>query len=192
MPAEWERFLDECIREIAGEPLVLDIGSGQPFQKELAKYRDLFRNCRYCTLDFDARYGADVVGDAHHLPFGDGFADAVICKAVLEYAPEPHRVVGEIYRVLRPGGKTFVYVPFLYPYHGNERFKDYYRFTRDGVGYMFRDFSSVRVAAVRGYLGTLNLFVPGTSKDCRMTGFLDRLVGGRTGVTSGYNIFAIK
>ena len=28
---KWERFFDECIREIAKEDIVLDIGSGQPF-----------------------------------------------------------------------------------------------------------------------------------------------------------------
>lgn len=32
---KWEKFLDECIREIAKENKILDIGSGSPFQKEM-------------------------------------------------------------------------------------------------------------------------------------------------------------
>lgn len=47
------------------------------------------------------------VGDAAALPFADHSFDAVVTTGVLEYVPEISRALGEIARVLRPGG-TFV------------------------------------------------------------------------------------
>jgi len=114
----WEKFFDECIREIAKEDIVLDIGSGYPFQKEMGKYKQLFKNSRYYSLDYTTQYKPDIVGDIHNLPLRDGQIDAVICKAVLEHVPEPQRAVKEMYRILRDGGKLFANIPFLYPYHG--------------------------------------------------------------------------
>lgn len=187
---KWKRFLDECIGEIAKEDLVLDIGSGQPFQKELNEYKELFTASSYYSLDYDSSYHPDIVGDIHNLPFKDSSVGAIICKAVLEHVPEPQRAVREMHRVLREGGKIFVYVPFLHGYHGAKGYKDYYRFTKDGVEYMFRDFVGVKVVEVRGYFGTLALFIPVLKSLAPITSLLDRFTG--YGVTSGYNIFAVK
>jgi len=44
------------------------------------------------------------------LPFPDGFADVVICNAVLHFARDErhlHAMLGELWRVLRPGGMLF-------------------------------------------------------------------------------------
>src|SRR3954453_17148426 len=54
-----------------------------------------------------AAAGADadfVVGDALDLPFGDGSVDAVVSVFGVIFAPDPDRAVGEIVRVLKPGG----------------------------------------------------------------------------------------
>jgi SAM-dependent methyltransferase len=45
-----------------------------------------------------------------HMPFPDGFADVVICNSVLHFARnEAHlrAMLGELWRVLRPGGMLF-------------------------------------------------------------------------------------
>jgi ubiquinone/menaquinone biosynthesis C-methylase UbiE len=42
--------------------------------------------------------------DAHHLPFADGTFDAACCLAALYLIPEPHQVIDEMIRVLKPGG----------------------------------------------------------------------------------------
>lgn len=188
MPSEWELFFDKCIREMAKEVIILDVGSGNPFQKEMKKYKQSFENCKYYSLDFTIKYKPHIIGDIHHLPFKDESIDAIICKAVLEHVPEPQNAVREVYRVLREGGKILVYVPFLYPYHGGEDYRDYYRFTKDGVKYMFRDFQKVEIAPVRGFCGTINLFIP--PKISSIANFLDKFI--HCDVTSGYNIFAIR
>lgn len=49
-----------------------------------------------------------VHGDAHALPFGDASFDVVYCRFVLEHVGDPARVLREMSRVLRPGGRAFV------------------------------------------------------------------------------------
>jgi len=43
-------------------------------------------------------------GDAHQLPFPDGSFDTVVCTYSLCNIPDPHLAVGEMKRVLCPGG----------------------------------------------------------------------------------------
>lgn len=186
----WQEFFDNCVKEIAKEKVILDIGGGHPFQKEMGKYRHLFAASRYYSLDYDPGCHPDIVGDIHNLPFRSQSVYAVICKAVLEHVPEPQLAVKEMHRVLRKGGKIFAYVPFLLGYHGAQNYKDYYRFTRDGVEYLFRDFVEVKVVPVRGYFSTLALFFPVIRSLILLTNFLDQFTGHV--VTSGYNVFARK
>jgi len=187
---QWDQFFEDCIREIAREDIVLDIGSGHPFQKGMAEYKDLFEASRYYSLDYDFTYQPHAVGDIHNLPFKDNSVGAIICKAVLEHVPEPQKAVSEMHRVLRQDGKIFVYAPFLHGYHGSDNYRDYYRFTKDGMEYLFRHFVGVKIIPVRGYLGTLALFVPGGKYLAPLANLFDRLTG--HGVTSGYNLFARK
>jgi SAM-dependent methyltransferase len=192
----WEKFFDTSIRDIASLDIIVDIGSGTPFQKEMAPYRSLFdrEECRYYTLDFAMQYGPSILGDAQQLPFKSGSVDAVICKAVLEHVPEPAQVVREMYRMLKPGGKLYAYLPFLYPYHGGSVYLDYFRFTKDGVDYLFRDFTTVEKVPVRGHFGTFKLvFLPFLSKNSRVGAWLDKLIGNKfPRTTSGWNVFAVK
>ena len=189
------KFFDKKIREIAKEKIILDIGGGGRFQKELARYEKYFVNSDYKTLDISTKHRPDIVGDVHNLPFRDNSVDAIICKAVLEHTHDPFRAVSEIYRILKPRGKCFVYVPFLYPYHASRTdYKDYYRYTKDGVEHLFRNFSKIEICSVRGYFETMVNLLP--SKLLRETfklpaRILDKIFISKN-QTSGYNIFLIK
>ncbi len=61
------------------------------------------------------------------LPFEDGAFETVILSDVLEHIPVPQQLLAEIGRVLVPGGKLLLNVPFYYQIH--EAPHDYYRFT---------------------------------------------------------------
>lgn len=61
------------------------------------------------------------------LPFQDGEFDTVLLSDVLEHIPEPARLWGEMSRILAPGGRLLLNVPFLYWLH--EQPHDYYRYT---------------------------------------------------------------
>ena len=58
---------------------------------------------------------APVLGDARRLPFPDSSFDHVIAAEVLEHIPDDTRVLAEIHRVLRPGGRVAVTVPRFWP-----------------------------------------------------------------------------
>jgi SAM-dependent methyltransferase len=94
---------------------VLDLGAGS------APYRADFAHCDYRTHDF-ARLDSsqllhggyariDIVSDATTIPEPDASFDVVLCTEVLEHVPEPIRVVGEIARLLRPGGRLILTAP---------------------------------------------------------------------------------
>ncbi len=52
-----------------------------------------------------------VRGTAYALPFADGSFDKVIAAEVLEHLPQDDRAMGELFRVLKPGGLIAVTVP---------------------------------------------------------------------------------
>lgn len=150
-----EKFLEEKIREISNEKRVFDIGSGGSRFQGLEIYKDFFRDCEYKTIDIRPELNPDIVADIHNLPLKDGSADAVICKSVLQFARNPFAAAGEIFRILKPGGKCLLYLPFIYPYHGNGgMLKDYWRFSVDGIGELFSKFKKIEVCPVKGRFET--------------------------------------
>ncbi|MDP7494748.1 MAG: class I SAM-dependent methyltransferase [Candidatus Undinarchaeales archaeon] len=191
--APWDKFFDSALSDVSKKRLVLDVGGGTPFQKEMSQFRDRFRNSHYVSLDYCAEFKPNIVGDICQLPFADGIVDAIICKAVLEHVPEPQIAVKEMYRVLSNGGIIFVYVPFIHPYHGSKDYCDYYRYTKDGLHYLFRDFKIMDIVPVRYYFETLSSFLPRPlSSMMRPFTRLADLVIRRKGITSGFYLLASK
>lgn len=56
-----------------------------------------------------------VEGDALDLPFDEGVFDRIIAAEVLEHIPEDRAAIGELARVLKPGGRIAVTVPARFP-----------------------------------------------------------------------------
>jgi SAM-dependent methyltransferase len=82
-----------------------------------------------------------VACDGHALPFADAAFDGAIVQAVLEHVAEPHRVVAEIHRVLRPGGLVYAETAFMQQVH--EGAFDFSRFTDVGHRRLFRLFDEI-------------------------------------------------
>lgn len=61
------------------------------------------------------------------LPFDDKSFDTILLTDVLEHIRNPGLLMGELSRLLKPGGKLLVMVPFFYRLH--EVPHDYYRYT---------------------------------------------------------------
>jgi 2-polyprenyl-3-methyl-5-hydroxy-6-metoxy-1,4-benzoquinol methylase len=53
-----------------------------------------------------------ILADLHNLPLGDGHFDCVLLSQVIEHLPDRKTVLTEARRVLRPGGKLIVSVPY--------------------------------------------------------------------------------
>lgn len=50
-------------------------------------------------------------GNIDRLPYDDESLDLIVASEIIEHMPDPEQVVGEIARVLRPGGKVVVTMP---------------------------------------------------------------------------------
>lgn len=160
----WADFFRKEILELL-QPghTVIDIGGGlralpnrgNRYDPEKAYLLEPLQKTHYKILDPVSDYDPDIVGDIHALPLEDRTVDAVICIAVLEHVEDPVLAMAEMYRVLKPGGRLFVYVPFLYYYHAEVGYyKDYWRFTKDALALLAKNFSSVEWCPVRGAVET--------------------------------------
>lgn len=106
---------------------LLDLGAGnQPFRPWYSGLAD-----RVVAVDVTPTAGLDARCFATALPFADDSFDAVLCTSVLEHVENVEQAVAEIARVLRPGGRLLVAVPFLYPEH--EAPYDFWRTTHQGL-----------------------------------------------------------
>ncbi len=58
-----------------------------------------------------------VVGDAANTKFDDNSFDTVIMNDAMEHVSKPDKVLKEVYRILKPGGKLYVnFPPYNHPY----------------------------------------------------------------------------
>ena len=96
------------------------------------------------------RADENVIGSATELPFGNASFETIHSSSVLEHIDEPQKAVDETYRVLKKGGYCILTTNMAWIYHPDP--KDYYRFTKDGLKYLFRNFSKVEVREIGGSL----------------------------------------
>ena len=121
-----DAWISDQAQLIAPGSRVLDVGAGS------CPYRQLFTHCDYMTQDFggleqlqlrDGGYGKiDYSCDATEIPAPDGYFDAILCTEMLEHVPNPIAIVGELGRLLRPGGTLILTAPLgsgihQEPYH---------------------------------------------------------------------------
>ncbi len=207
----WNLFMDDCVTRIFTRGgTILDIGGGlridarrgdREDKARVKKFKHFLSDPRvqYGVTDYTGTYGPDYVEDIHRLSFEDASVDGLFCIAVLEHVYDPQKAADEITRVLKPGGMAFLYAPFAYRYHAHRHdYRDYFRFTKDGWGYLFRRCSSVTVCPVRGLFESLLRFTPlHLFPPCRvMARFLDASSRKMRAIsevqTSGYNVFIVK
>ena len=201
----WDIFFKEKIIHILETSKeVLDIGGGLRVDGSKSNNVDAshdyllpyLKKIVYKVMDPVDTYHPDVVGDIHEMPFPDNSLEAILCIAVLEHVYNPLRAVEEMYRTLKPGGKVFVYMPFLYGYHAQPGYYgDYWRITEDGARHTFRIFSKLEVRSVRGSFETLLYLTP--LNRYRIFGVIGRSLDKWTGrvytkQASGYHIYAEK
>ena len=107
----------------------LDLGCGPRDQAIPAEHHGV----NYVGLDWSSR-NADLLGDAHAIPFQDATFDVVFSYAVLEHLYDPFVAVREVARVLKSGGVYFGGVSQGEPFHDS-----YFHHTAFGVLKVMRD-----------------------------------------------------
>ncbi len=137
-------------------PAVLDVGG------RLQPYRSLIDGgrARYTAIDLTITPLVNVAGDAQQLPFANDIFDLVICTQMLEYAPEPPRVMAEIRRVLKTGGYLLMSVPSVSPRDADH---DRWRFLAPGIRQLVSGFSSAEIVpeggSIAGFFRTINSYL---------------------------------
>ncbi|MEQ6119522.1 methyltransferase domain-containing protein [Reichenbachiella sp. MALMAid0571] len=78
---------------------------------------ELFENIHkenYITADLESPL-AKVKMDIHEMPFEDNSFDVVFCNHVMEHVADDFKSMGEIFRVLKPGGFAIIQIPIFHP-----------------------------------------------------------------------------
>ncbi len=115
------------LKSLDSNAVVLDAGAG--FRK--IPYKNVI------NLEIYDYPSTDILAVGDRLPFFDDVFDAVLSLAVLEHVRDPFACAREIRRVLKPGGKVLVMLPFLQAEHGYP--SHYFNATRFGVRELFQN-----------------------------------------------------
>lgn len=199
MTYDYNQFFAKKLEVVAKNcQKILDVGGGRPFQKILSNHEELLRGREYMTLDIDPATKPSVVGDAHDMPFKENSFDAVLHIYVFEHLHHPERAAHEIYRILKPGGYMLGVVPFNHPYHARKNgYRDYWRFSKDGLGVLFGDFKEIEMFKIGRYFRAAIGFLPFLWRVRKimepLAYVLDRMfIKDSRNTTAGYIIFAKK
>src|SRR5436190_4740066 len=121
-----ENSLRQCASFVQG--LTLDVGCGmRPY--EMTSFAGA---SKYVGTDYlSDRSRPDVIASALQIPFADEAFDTVVSTEVLEHVAEPRRALGEMRRVLKPGGYLILSTPMYWPRH--EVPHDFFRYPYDGL-----------------------------------------------------------
>lgn len=139
-------FIEKAVRDFRPEGRILEIGSGEKWRYAPGSV----------TVNRDRSAAPDIVCDAEALTLEDTSFDSVLCIEVMEHTTSPEALLREIHRVLKPGGKLLLTVPFVFEIHDTH---DYYRFTRMGLEHLLRNFRGLSVEPNGGVFCVLFHFV---------------------------------
>ena len=130
-------YLKHWVPKIEGP--VLEVGSKD--YGSTSSFRDFYAGSPYVGLDMSEGTGVDVVVDLckgvgtlaeNHFELG-------ICCSVLEHVERPWLFADNLTRLIRPGGKLYMSVPWVWRYHAYP--DDYFRFSHRGVMSLFGEFT---------------------------------------------------
>jgi SAM-dependent methyltransferase len=190
-------FRDQILSEIKPNDDVLDIGKAMR-----EKHQDII--CKSLeTLDVND-FGSypdiicDICSDVTEL---QNKYDKIICIAILEHVYDPFRAVSNLRKMLKNNGIIYGMVPYLYHYHAPQdlKFQDYFRFSKDALAYLFKDFDNVELYPVRGRISSsLHMMFAGRWKNymekTNINIFLDKFSSNEKNLKqcSGFNFIVKK
>lgn len=126
---------------------VLDIGCGQsPYRFLLDESKTRYFGVDIVDADkFDYENSDVTPFNGKDIPFENDKFDAVICTEVLEHVEYYQYLIDEMYRVMKPGAKGIVTIPWSARYHYIPY--DFFRYTPSSLKTMFAKFSEGKIIA---------------------------------------------
>ena len=131
-----EQLIEKHAYHISGS--MLDVGALNP------RYNHLFK-ATVTSVDIivNEKVGVQYGNIDKGLTFDDAAFDSIICIEVFEYLDNYQCAIDEIHRLLKPGGRAFISVPFVYRDHtDNIRFTE--KMFRSKLK-IFSDVSCIRI-----------------------------------------------
>ena len=191
-------FRDKILENINADDSILDIGKGMrekyiQIKSKNIETLDVNEFDDYPNIIFDLCDNLDASLKNKY--------NKIICLAVLEHVYNPFKAVENLKGMLTEKGSIYGYVPFLYHYHAPEslKFQDYFRFSKDALIYLFKDFSEITLFPIRGRLSTpLNILFAGRWKKyiekTNINVFLDKFFSDEKNIKqcSGFNFIVKK
>tara|TARA_B100000401_G_scaffold428032_1_gene360194 strand:+ start:50 stop:727 length:678 start_codon:yes stop_codon:yes gene_type:complete len=191
-------FRDKILNNINRDDFILDIGKGM--REKFSKIRsknvetlDVNQYDDYPNIIFDL---CDQLDKSLYEKY-----DKIICLAILEHVYNPFLAVDNLKKMLKKKGIIYGYVPYLNYYHAPNdlKFQDYFRFSKDALTYLFKDFSKVKLFPIRGRISTpFNIMFAGRWKKylekTSINIFLDKLSSDEKNIKqcSGFNFIIYK
>ena len=133
---------------------LVDIGCGEkPYKDIISPYVDVHIGVDHEKSLHD-KSNVDLIGTAYSLPLESIYCDTAICTDVLEHLEDPLLAILETWRVLKYGGYAIYTVPLFW--HLHEEPRDFYRFTKHGLNYLFKKggFEVIEITALTGFTVT--------------------------------------
>jgi SAM-dependent methyltransferase len=135
------RNLDRLCRDYATKERTLVVHS------EDVDYAPHFPNAFTVTKRPDVP--ADMHVDLHYRDLSKIESDSygvILCTGLLEHIPDPDRLIGQLRRILKPGGKLILSASAVFSFH--ECPDNFFHFTPYGMRLLLKDFSKIEM--VRG------------------------------------------
>lgn len=150
-------FLNIEFNKIKSSKKVLTIGAGGEVNLLLSQYSRI-NSFELVSFDIEKSREPDILGDICTFDFAEEKYDYVVIVEVLEHLHSPHLAIKNINNILNKGGKIILTVPFIFPIH--ERPYDYFRYTKYGLEFLFKDFENLKINERNSWLEAINvLFV---------------------------------
>lgn len=139
------------------EGRILELG-GKKGKSSYFNYLSIPDNTEIVKTDLVDSDGVIALNVEQTFPFENESFDYVIAFHLFEHVFDLNTAPSEMFRILNPGGKLIVSVPFIHEYHGDPY--DYWRFTHKSVDKLLTDagFSCLYLEAIGEglltYIGT--------------------------------------
>ena len=143
---------------------VLNIGAGGEIKNFIKTY---FSNV--FEIDIDKKRNPDQVLDLCSDNFGNNlkYNPNLVCAfEVLEHTTNPQKAVYNIYNIMEKNSYFLASVPFIFHIHDEPC--DYFRFTKYGLKFLFKDFSQVKIYERNGWLETIFVLILRLEKESNL------------------------